>query len=503
VPQAIISQVAPVLAQAGFVQANDPEGATLRVVLHPGPEAILTTQWVYAVATPFPTIPDDVSWAALQSYWGGDLAALPAFGRPPRIALTTDEADLLVARLGAPAEGVPLDLVAPAQWDQLVEQAWNTRPAISVVPFEELEPRWKVLTVDRQSVLDKMLDLNTYPLTVWVGVLADGETAAQVAAALPAKGAWQTTNRDPGQLTTLVMTGVTAMARATAWHMEIYGVNFPAENILPFFAGADLLHTSNEVSFAKTCPEPELEGEAVFCSQREYYTLLETIGLDIVELTGNHINDWGTEALNYTLDVYDANGLPYYGGGRDLTDAATPRFLAAPNGTRIAFVGCNSAGPYRAWATDYTPGAAPCEDWLAFRERITQLKENGEANVVVATLQYAELPQYYPSPQQIEDFEALSAAGADIVSGSQAHQPMGFGFANGGFIHFGVGNLFFDQMDYIENRQMFADKHVLYAGRHISTILFTGMMESWSQPRPMTPEERAVFLRLIFEASGW
>ena len=167
-------------------------------------------------------------------------------------------------------------------------------------------------------------------------------------------------------------------------------------------------------------------------------------------------------------------------------------------------MGCNSAGPYGAWATEEAPGAAPCDDWTAITETITALKANDQADVVIATLQYLELPQYDPSPQQVEDFGRLAAAGADIVSGSQAHQPQGFGFpAGGGFIHYGVGNLFFDQMDYIENRQMFADKHILYEGRHISTVLFTGMMEAWAQPRPMTPEERAEFLKLIFEASGW
>jgi poly-gamma-glutamate capsule biosynthesis protein CapA/YwtB (metallophosphatase superfamily) len=131
------------------------------------------------------------------------------------------------------------------------------------------------------------------------------------------------------------------------------------------------------------------------------------------------------------------------------------------------------------------------------------LKANNEADVVIATLQYLELPQYDPSPEQIVDFERLATAGADIVSGSQAHQPQGFGYADGSFIHYGVGNLFFDQMDYIENRQMFADKHVFYGGKHISTILFTGMMEDWAQPRPMTPEERAEFLQLIFDVSPW
>jgi hypothetical protein len=58
-------------------------------------------------------------------------------------------------------------------------------------------------------------------------------------------------------------------------------------------------------------------------------------------------------------------------------------------------------------------------------------------------------------------------------------------------------------MDYVENRQMFADRYTLYGGKVISLYLFTGMNENYSQPRPMTPEERVAFLKTIFTASGW
>jgi poly-gamma-glutamate synthesis protein (capsule biosynthesis protein) len=201
--------------------------------------------------------------------------------------------------------------------------------------------------------------------------------------------------------------------------------------------------------------------------------------------------------------MYDNRGIAYFGGGRNTEDARLARILTTPDGTRVAFLGCNSVGPFGVYATAETAGAAPCDDWLWIISQIGSLKASNEADLVIVTLQYWELPAYAPSAEQVADFQRLIDAGADIVSGSQAHQPQGFGVEGGGFIHYGVGNLFFDQMDFIENRQMFADKHVLYEGRHISTVLFTGMMEDWAQPRPMTPEERAEFLAIIFQASGW
>jgi hypothetical protein len=503
VPDEIAGSVTSQLTGAGFVQADVSDGASLQVTLNAASGAALTAQWVYALVAPFPTLPDGVAWQDLQAYWQGSASTLPGFDAPPRIIITQNVADLLTSRLGVAGASASVTIIADAQADQLIDQAWSTRPSISVIPFDRLDPRWKVLAIDGKSPLDKTLDTSSYQLTVPIGVIASDEAASQAAGLLQSSGAWPATNRDPARITVVVMTGVTALTRATAYFMELKGIDYPAKNILPFFADADILHTSNEVSFTPKCPPPDPVGDETFCSSPKYFDLLKTIGLDIVELTGNHNNDYGTAPSSYSLDLYDQAGIAYYGGGRDLADATTPRILTAPDGTRIAFVGCNSAGPYKAWATESTPGAAPCDDWTGIQKTIADLKAGNQADLVIATLQYVELPRYTPSEQQRIDFEALATAGADIVSGSQAHQPMGFSFKSGSFIHFGVGNLFFDQMDYVENRQMFADKYILYQGQLTSVELFTGMMEDYSQPRPMTPEERTDFLKLIFTENGW
>ncbi len=76
-------------------------------------------------------------------------------------------------------------------------------------------------------------------------------------------------------------------------------------------------------------------------------------------------------------------------------------------------------------------------------------------------------------------------------------------FGEGAFIHYGLGNLFFDQMQSLELRQQFIDRHVIYDGRHISTQLLTSLLENYSRPRPMRSDERATFLVEIFQESGW
>ncbi len=102
-------------------------------------------------------------------------------------------------------------------------------------------------------------------------------------------------NRDPEKLTTVVLTGVTALARATAKEMELNGVLSPAVSIGELMREADIAHVSNEVPFARDCPPPQWvqEKDLVFCSDVKYIDLMREIGTDVVELTGDHLPTGG------------------------------------------------------------------------------------------------------------------------------------------------------------------------------------------------------------------
>jgi poly-gamma-glutamate synthesis protein (capsule biosynthesis protein) len=200
--------------------------------------------------------------------------------------------------------------------------------------------------------------------------------------------------------------------------------------------------------------------------------------------------------------------MAYFGGGRTITEAQSAITLT-DHGNVLGFVGCNPVGPPIAWVdglSDGRPGAAPCRSpYPTMQAELQKLKAAGI--VSIATLQYDEQPlgeySYDTAPIQVADFRRLVDAGAAIVSGSQAHFPQGFDLYRSGFIHYGVGNLFFDQMQSLGVRQMFVDRYVIYGGRVLSVELFTGIRDDPAQPRPMTADERRAFLQTIFKASGW
>ncbi|MCZ7666062.1 MAG: CapA family protein [Chloroflexi bacterium] len=93
------------------------------------------------------------------------------------------------------------------------------------------------------------------------------------------------------------------------------------------------------------------------CAQPKTIELMTWLGVDVVELTGNHLNDWGRHNLLFTLDLYEEKGIAGYGGGRNLEEARQP-LLIEHNGNKIAFVGCNPVGPWASGRKKINPGAA-------------------------------------------------------------------------------------------------------------------------------------------------
>lgn len=447
-------------------------------------------QWVYALVAPFPTVTDGVTFEQLKLAWTQGTAPAPLNGIP--LLMEESPSAAFSALGGAPAAGSVRTMPA----DQLLDAAWAEMRSWAIIPFESLEPKWKVLTIDGQSPIRKNFNPSTYPLSV----------SFQPSTSLQSLNLLSSSNYDPSKLTTVIMTGVTALVRATALTMEIKGTTYPGERIRDLMREADIAHVSNEIPFFTGCTYPKSDQAAlVFCSDPRYIELLTDIGADVIELTGNHFADRGAAGMRETIEIYQEKGIPYFGGGLDLQDSLEPALFEV-NGSKIAFVGCNKPDVNRfPTATDYQPGAAPC-DLPYLTQKINQLKAQGY--VVISTFQWNESYDARPSPQQRDDFRLMADSGASIVSGSQAHYAQMMEFHNEAFIHYGLGNLFFDQMGDQKwmppgIRREFLDRYVIYDGRLISVELITALLEDYSRPRLMTARERAGFLLDYFYYSAW
>ena len=512
-PQPLTLWIDPILPSDFLRKVTVPEGmittrtkteANLFLTVGDPPRntALIGETWQsYALVAPFFTLQDDVSMADLRSLSRGyQPEGLPV--TIDTLLLRNQDSAMVLHMFNMTANAIPpqskIDYVIDEFFRPEVETKEN---AWAIIPFELLAPQWKVISIGGRSPLDDDFSPESTPLTQRITLSSSFSdptlTEEQLAGLLPAS------NRDRTHLTSLIMTGVTAMSRDTAFIMSTEGVLFPGTEIRDFMRAADLTHISNEVSFYEGCrfPDPDYTG-FIFCSDPAYIDLLSDIGADIIELTGNHNNDvralYKIDSVPFTLDLYRKNDMQWYAGGVNIADAKKP-LLIEKNGNKLAFIGCNSYGPYMAWAAEDSSGAAPCEDFGWISDEVTRLRSQGYLPIV--TFQYQEDYLVTAQSSAIRDFRKLADAGAVIVNGSQSHVTKAMEFWNHTLIHYGLGNLFFDQPEFYITYDGIIQKHFFYQGRYISTQLLTITLEETAKPRLMTHEERQKFLDDIFEAS--
>ncbi len=402
--------------------------------------------WRYAlVAAAFdPT--DDVSVHQLQAAW-----------QRGEIAASDDTTAVLAEALGPRGPGAR---IATGQAPVLGDRQW------AIVPAHELVPGWAVLTVG-----------GAHPLLAPNGPLA----VALCGAASPVN------NVDPAHLTTLVMSGTTALTGRTAERIDSHGVADTVRHIKPFFASADLVHVSNEVAFVKNCKPRTGQKELVFCARDRYVELLEALNVSLIELTGSHLIDYGHRSLERTIDMYEQRGWQWFGGGRTQLEASEPK-LVEDHGNKLAFVGCNAVN----WwiKAIYTgSGTANC-DWPRMVWQIQDLRRRGFTPI--ATVQHRELRTHAPPPDLVRDLRRLAEAGAVFVEGSQAHVAHPWDVHYGAYVHYGPGNILFAQYRDLQ-RDATVDKLFILDGRLLSVAHLYTRTEH-GQPRLLTPRERAKFL---------
>lgn len=306
---------------------------------------------------------------------------------------------------------------------------------------------------------------------------------------------------DKSNVLTMAQTGVTALSRAMNAKLNTVGgdATYFAEYIKDYLTGFDLTHTSNEASFTDDATADNI------CSDPRFIDTLTAIGLDIVELTGNHNQDCGNTAARETIDIYEQNNIKTVGGGRNANEAAVPLEIGDKN-TNITFLAYNlSTGG--ATHGD-TPGANQYYEENAATE-IAAAKEKG--NFVIVDVQYYECSAYASEYEdttcdyadsaagdQIGFFRHLVDLGADVVVGTSAHQPQTFELYGDGAIYYGLGNLFFDQVWWPGTTRSLILEHSFYNGKLLQTRITPTVYDHNMQTKLMDKEDAEWFVgRLI------
>lgn len=295
-------------------------------------------------------------------------------------------------------------------------------------------------------------------------------------------------------ITAYTHTGVTALTRRTGSVLNSLTADQYLELIKPEIGNPDLLHISNEVSMLDQCDYGSMKMK--FATKSEHFRVIEELGADIVELTGNHNLDVGTEAYANTFQWYKEKGMKAFGGGLSPEEAGAPLILTLNDGQKVAWIGFNELCPCGECA-DKTMGSNRYSDARA-KSTIEALKSRGDISYILACVQFGESDSYVPTSSQKRISKYLVDCGADVVIGSQAHQPQTFEWYKDRMIFYGIGNFMFDQIHRIGVRQAYFLECYFYNGRIIQFIPHFTFMGDDRRPAPANASNTDLIKKAVY-----
>lgn len=382
-------------------------------------------------------------------------------------------------------------------YDARTDTSEFTDDEYKIISVEDLDFTKKLLAVDGEYYLDNFDSGATFRVIDFDSEKYDEEIAPLVTGDFVKQ--WP----EKSSVLSLAQTGVTAMSRGMNAKLNDMGgdATYFAEKIKDYLSAFDLTHTSNESSFTDMATAHNI------CSDPRFIDVLTAVGLDIVELTGNHNQDCGNNAASDTIDIYEQNNIKIVGGGKTADAAAVPLELDA-KGTNITFLAYNLSTGGATYGD--APGANQYYEENAAAE-IAAARERGD--FVIVDIQYYECSGYASETEdttcdyadsaagnQVGFFRHLIDLGANVVVGTSAHQPQTFELYGDGAIYYGLGNLFFDQIWWPGTTRSLILEHYFYKGKLLQTRITPTVYDNNMQTKLLDRETAEWFIERLISA---
>ena len=184
-----------------------------------------------------------------------------------------------------------------------------------------------------------------------------------------------------------------------------------------------------------------------FRAPTEFVKVLTGSSIEACTLANNHTGDFGKQGEDSTKNTLTENGIGWCKSWDPL--------VIEKNGIKIYVFSIENRF-YNEFAQK-------------FRDRITELKQSGEANAVVVCWHTGLEYRGAHEPNTEVNVQRIINAGADLVVNNHPHVLQGIGVINNRFAFYSLGNFVFGGNSKIETRKFLTDKTV--------SSLYTAVMQ--------------------------
>lgn len=220
--------------------------------------------------------------------------------------------------------------------------------------------------------------------------------------------------------TTIALVGDISLNREVNYQISVnHNPNLPFENIACLTKNADITAGNLEGPLIANCPVTRTGMK--FCGNLENVNGLTFAGFDLLNLSNNHIENYGREGIDQTIQALTDQSIDYFGLGK-----IGHKTIGK---TKFAFVGFDDT-------------VRP----LTEKEVIDQITEaKQQADFTVVSFHWGEEYQKIPNQRQKDLAYLAIDNGADLIFGHHPHVTQTVEYYKEKPIIFSLGNFVFDQ----------------------------------------------------------
>ncbi|CAH7210128.1 putative Capsule synthesis protein PGA_cap [Vibrio chagasii] len=175
----------------------------------------------------------------------------------------------------------------------------------------------------------------------------------------------------------------------------------------------------------------------LYNNKKTLSSVLDILNVKFVNLSNNHIFDFGVSGYRDLVNILDAKGIIYFGAGESNKEAALPKYFSYQQ-YKFGFISFGSS----------QEGCLPSVD--SFGTSI--INEDTEYNIKVAkekcdflivSLHWGFEFELYPEPVNRKRAQKYIDAGANLIVGHHPHVPQPKEVFKGNSIYYSLGNFYF------------------------------------------------------------
>jgi len=213
----------------------------------------------------------------------------------------------------------------------------------------------------------------------------------------------------------------------------------PLQHVRHLFKGADI--TIGNLETAVGTGGIQADKPYTFLAHPRVVPFLKN-NFSAVSLANNHSVDFGLKTFAHMLDLFDRQGLRYFGGGKNIRSAHEP-VVFETKGKRIAVLGYDIFLPRSFEALPDQPGVAWGEpDFIA--QDIVRARQHHRADIVITYPHWGWENEKQANAQQQALAHWMIDSGADAVVGGHPHVTQNIEIYKGKPVFYSLGNFIFN-----------------------------------------------------------